>query len=384
VLSADGRPILRALPRLATAEEVSFRSASMLRARGSVALVILALGFLLYAWRERRALAERLFAVAVALAITALIPWNSFSNTSRLFDPAYYFSKLGGPLTANAGALCISSALILMAVYAVIRAHPMLRWPRAYAAAGAILTLGIGIPFASNIVRGIGQPPWGSTPGLWLSWEIPLFLFLFAVSLGAYWMLRMAFGKPGVITFRTALVTASIAALVALGGLWSTTYRQRMQLAEQDVAALGHVDDYALQLTRRFVDTLSKSPQPQSRADLLKAYAASDLAAAEYPTTLAAWDQTGNQMAEFAVAPAEPDSNAVTAAVKEAIAARQTVTRSTLGPTGVQILAAVAHPSGGATSVLVLPRSRLLTQILTLLFWRWRRLRVAILRMPSP
>jgi two-component system nitrogen regulation sensor histidine kinase NtrY len=360
VLSANGKPILRAVPRLATADEVSFRRASRLRARGAVTLVILALAFLVYAWRERRALAERLFAAAVTLAITALIPWNSFSNTSRLFDPAYYFSKLGGPLTANAGALCISSALILMAVYAVIRAHPDARWPRGYAALGALLTLGIGIPFASNIVRGIGQPPWGSTAALWLSWEIPLFLFLFAVLLAAYRMLRMAFGKTGHITFRTALITASISAIVALGGVWSTTSQQRMQLAEQDVAALGHVDDYALQLTRRFVDTLSESPQPRSRADLLKAYAASDLASAEYPATLASWDQTGQQIAEFEVAPAEPDSEAVAAAVRQAIATRQTVTRSTLGPTGVQILAAVAHPSGGATSVLVLPRTRLL------------------------
>jgi signal transduction histidine kinase len=361
VLSANGRPILRALPRLATADEVTFRRASMLRAQGTVALVILVLGFLVFGWRDRRALAERLFVVAAALAITAFIPWNSFSNTSRLFDPAYYFSKLGGPLTANAGVLCISSALILMAVYAVIRAHPRVRWPRPYAGPGALLTLGIGIPFASNIVRGIGQPPWGSTAGLWLSWEIPLFLFLFAVLLAAYWMLRMAFGKPGLISFRAALITASISALVALGGLWSTTSRQRMQLSEQDVAALGHVDDYALQLTRRFVDTLSHSPQPRSRADLLKAYAASDLASAEYPATLASWDQAGKQITEFAVAPAEPDSGAVTAAVKEAIATRQTVTRSTLGPTGVQILAAVANPSGGATSVLVLPRTRLLS-----------------------
>src|SRR5439155_2105668 len=37
------------------------------------------------------------------------------------------------------------------------------------------------------------------------------------------------------------------------------------------------------------------------------------------------------------------------------------VTKSILGPTGVQILAAVAHPGGGATSVLVLPRTRLLS-----------------------
>jgi len=360
VLSEKGAPVLRAVPRVATAEEVSFRRASMLRARGAVILVILALAFLIYAWRERRALADRLFAVAVALAITTLIPWHSFSNASRLFDPAYYFSKLGGPLTANAGALCISAALILMAVYAVIRAHPEARWPRPYAAVGAIITLGAGIPFASNIVRGIGQPPWGSTPGLWLSWEIPLFLFLFAVLLAVYWMLRMAFGQPGIVTFRAAVIIASISALVALAGLWSTTSRERMQLAEQDVAALGHVDDYALQLTRRFVARLAQSPQPLTRADLLKAYAASDLASAEYPATIASWNQTGTQISEFAVAAAEPDSEAVSNAVREAIATRQTVTRSVLGPTGVQVLAAVAHPSGGATSVLVLPRTRLL------------------------
>jgi signal transduction histidine kinase len=360
VLSMNGKPILRARALVATAEEVGFRRASMLRARGAVALIVFALAFLVYAWRDRHKLGERLFAVAVALVITALIPWNSFSNTSRLFDPAYYFSKLGGPLTANAGALCISAALILMAVYAVIRAQPAAHWPRPYAAIGAVVMLGLGIPFASNIVRGIGQPPWGSTPGLWLAWEIPLFLFLFAVLLGTYWMLCMAFGKAGAVTFRAALIIASISGVVALGGLWSTTSRERMQLAEQDVAALGHVDDYAVQLTRRFVTTLSQSPQPVTGADLLKAYAASDLASAEYPATLASWDQSGKPISEFAVAPAEPDSEAVTHAVAEAIATKETVARSILGPTGVQILAAVAHPSGGATSVLVLPRTRLL------------------------
>ena len=308
VLSYKGAPLVRVLPRLATGEEIRFRRAAMLRARGTVALVMFTLAFLVYAWRERRALADRLFAVAVALAITALVPWNSFSNTSRLFDPAYYFSRLAGPLTANAGALFISSALVLMAMYAVIRAHPDARWPRLYAGIGALVTLGIGIPFASNIVRGIGQPPWGSTPGLWLSWEIPLFLFLFAVLLAAFWMLRMALGKPGSVSFRAAVILASIAAVVALAGLWSTTSRQRMRLAEGDVAALGHVDDYALLLTRRFATTLAQSPQPRDRAELLKAYAASDLASAEFPATLASWDQNGKAIAEFGVTQAEPDS----------------------------------------------------------------------------
>jgi two-component system nitrogen regulation sensor histidine kinase NtrY len=361
VLSYKGAPLVRVLPRLATSEEVRFRRAAMLRARGTVALVILTLAFLVYAWRERRAVADRVFAVAVALAITALVPWNSFSNTSRLFDPAYYFSRLAGPLTANAGALFISSALVLMAVYALIRANPDARWPRLYAAIGTLVTLGLGIPFASNIVRGIGQPPWGSTPGLWLSWEIPLFLFLFAVLLAAFWMLRMAVGQPGSVSFRAAVVLACIAAVVALAGLWSTTSRQRMRLAEGDVAALGHVDDYALLLTRRLATMLAESPQPRDRAELLKAYAASDLASAEFPATLASWDQNGKQMAEFGVTQAEPDSEAVVRAVRDAITSHQTVTRSVLGPTGVQVLAAVTHPSGGATSVLVLPRTRLLS-----------------------
>jgi len=361
VLAANRTAILRASPRLATAGEIQFRRASMLRARGTVALLILVIGFLVYSWRDRHALAERLFAIAVALAITALVPWNSFSNTSRVFDPAYYFSRLAGPLTANAGVLCISSALILLAVYAVIRARPDAHWPRRYAALGALITLGVGIPFASNIVRGIGQPPWGSTPGLWLSWEVPLFLFLFAVLLAAYWMVRMALGNTALVTFRAAVFIASASALIGLAGLWSTTSRQRMQLAEQDVAALGHVDDYALQLTRRFVSTLSQSPPPKTRADLLKAYAASDLASAEYPAILTAWDQAGQQTAEFAVAPSEPDSAAVSSAVKEAIATKQTVTRSILGATGVQILAAVSDSLGGAMSILVLPRTRLLT-----------------------
>src|SRR5438270_151836 len=124
VLVSDGAPMLRAIPKLATAEEVGFRRASMLRARGTIVLVLLTLIFLGVAWRDRHALGQRLLAAAVALTIAALVPWNSFSNTSRIFDPAYYFSRLAGPLTANAAALCISSALILMAVYALIRFPP--------------------------------------------------------------------------------------------------------------------------------------------------------------------------------------------------------------------------------------------------------------------
>jgi len=361
VLSSNGVPVLRAVPELATGDEVRFRRAATLRGRGTIVLVIWVVALLAYVWKDRRALPERLVAIAVALAVTALVPWNAFSNTSRIFDPAFYFSRLAGPLTANAGALLISSALVLMAVYAIVRANAGARWSRIYGAIGAVVALGIGIPFAANIVRGIGQPPWGSTPGLWLSWEVPLFLFLFAVLLTTYWMLRVAFGRPSTVSFRAALFLALFSGLAAITALWATTSRQRMRLAAEDVASLGHVDDYALMLARRFAEELAGSPQPTTRAELLQRYASSDLASAELPATLGSWDANGTRTAEFAVSPARPDSEMVVKAVRDAIASGQTVTRSILGPTGVQILAAIAHPSGGATSVLVLPRTRLLT-----------------------
>ncbi|HJP85082.1 MAG TPA: ATP-binding protein [Gemmatimonadaceae bacterium] len=360
VMTANSVPILRAVPQLATAEELRFRGAATFRARGTIALVILTLAFLFFAWRSRRLLGIRLFAIAVAIAVTALVPWNSFSSTARIFDPAFYFSRLAGPLTANAAALSISASLILLAVYAVIRALPNPRWPRLYGAIGAIVVLGIGLPLASNIVRGIGQPPWGTTPGLWLSWEVPLFIFLFAALLLAFWLLRIALRKEERMSFTSVVIVGIVAAVVSLTALASTTSRQRMQLGEQDVAALGHVDDYAVQLTRRLVNSVAGSPRSVNSADLLKVYASSDLAAAEYPATLASWDRSGRQIAELAIVPAQTDSQAVATAVREALTTGQTVLRSILGPTGVQVLAAVRDSSGGATSILVLPRTRLL------------------------
>lgn len=74
VLTDGNAPVVRAIPRLATPEEMRFRRASSFRARGTIALVILSLVFLFFAWRNsRRQLAPRLFAIAIALVVTALV-----------------------------------------------------------------------------------------------------------------------------------------------------------------------------------------------------------------------------------------------------------------------------------------------------------------------
>ena len=362
VIAYKGAPLARVIPRLATGGEIGFRRAAMLRARGTIALVIL------YACISRLRLARPACSRRAAVRGRGCVRHCSDRSLELVLEhlealrPRLLLLQAGRAAHRECrGALHQLGARTHGGVRRDSRSPRVSLAATVCGGCGAVVTLGIGIPFAFNIVRGIGQPPWGSTPGLWLSWEIPLFLFLFAVLLAAYWMLRMAFGQTGSVSFRAAVIVASISGVAALAGLWATTSRQRVRLAEADVAALGHVDDYALVLTRRFATSLAQAPQPRDRAELLKAYAASDLAPAEFPAALASWDQTGKQMEEFAVTQAEPDSEAVVNAVLEAISTRQTVTRSVLGPTGVQILAAVAHPSGGATSVLVLPRTRLLS-----------------------
>src|SRR5688572_22839750 len=234
-----------------------------------------------------------------------------------------------------------------MGVYATLRALRRTQWPRIYGAIGSVLILGIGIPLAANIVRGIGQPPWGSTPGLWLSWEIPLFLFLFAVLLLAYCTVRVAFGRQARVSVPAALILASVAGTAAIGALWSTTSRQRARLAEEDVARLAEVDDYALMLTRRLAASLSDSQRPMTRSALLKLYATSDLRSAELPATLSAWDPSGARLAEFAITAARPDSEFVMRTVREVLATGEPDTRSILGPTGAQILSAIPHSDGG-------------------------------------
>ena len=43
-------------------------------------------------WRATRDLTQRAGALAVGLACTALVPLNQYSNLTRLFDPAVYFT----------------------------------------------------------------------------------------------------------------------------------------------------------------------------------------------------------------------------------------------------------------------------------------------------
>src|SRR6185295_20024595 len=232
--------------------------------------------------------AQRLLAVATAIAAVGLVPLNqTFSSVTRLFDPVVYLAPLGGPVTASVGALMLTSGLVLLGLLAVLRSSARLRsrW-LALLAVLAIAALG---PFLlRDLARGISPPPWGVTSVLWMSWELALFLagvaiLLAGVSAGqvllghrrglspilaptfagvaaviapvlwaepgrwpdwypALWILAIA-ALALARRSRGFVVTAAVVAACGAATLvWGTVAKKRVDLAERDVAGLSALD----------------------------------------------------------------------------------------------------------------------------------------------
>jgi len=162
--------------------EIAQRITESVRARAGLAFILALACFVIGVWRGTRDLTQRAGALAVGLACTALVPLSQYSNLTRLFDPAVYFTPKGGPLTGNAGALMTTSAIILLGVLAVFRrrAH---RLSRLGGVITILLVAGLGPFLLRELARGVHIPQHGVDASLWLIWEIPLFLAAVSVLL---------------------------------------------------------------------------------------------------------------------------------------------------------------------------------------------------------
>jgi hypothetical protein len=299
-LRADAIPLPRAMfqfDRVATA-----------RAWGTILFGLGLLALLAVAWRDRKLLGQRLFAIGVCAVAVGIVPWNSLSNSLRAFDPTYYYSPIGGPFTANAGVLGISSALLLLLVYALIRSRRV-RASRPAALVAALILAAAGPLLVLQALRGIAHPGWGTTATLWLTWEIPLFLILFAFWLAAFWLVFLGSRRASTVHLRAAAVIAVLAGLTTSAIVWRTTTAQRLELAAQDIQRLQRPDGDVATLLRRFAAELARYDSAGTRADLLKRYATSDLAAADLPVSIAAWTASGERVAELRLAPVAYDSS---------------------------------------------------------------------------
>ncbi|MDQ3998493.1 MAG: hypothetical protein M3303_15900, partial [Gemmatimonadota bacterium] len=403
--SQTGRPLF--LARAITPErgEARLRLLEQARVRVGIALIVAALTFLVAVWRAARSLAARLGALGVALACTALAPLNEYSNLSRLFDPTLYYTRLGGPLTANAGALAITSAVILLGLLAVFRRRGR-RPGRRSAALIVLLVAGLGPFLLRDLARGIHMPSYGASGALWLIWEIPLFLAAVSILLAgataggvALGRLRgvspfaaptlaaaaaligpMVWGAPAgwpwwyTLLWVTAigalalsrqsraavLSAATVAALGATALVWANTARGRVVLAQRDLAGLSEADPTLGDYLARFARTLAEEPVATTRQGLLQQFVTSDLAAAGYPVQLTGWESDTAPSAALETATFEVPGAQVAALVRDALRQGRPVTRLIAAWPAVEQAVAVPNQAGGATAIVAAPRTRLI------------------------
>jgi signal transduction histidine kinase len=402
---AGGQPLLDIGHRLPSQGEVAYARRERARINVSALLAIALFALIIAAWRESRELLPRLAVLGLGLACTAIVPVSQYSNASRLFDPTAYFAPLGRQLTANAGALSITSALALLGVIAIVRSRR--RAPsRLWTTIGVTLIAGLGPFLLRELARGIQIPMRGVDSPLWLMWEIPLFLAgvvvllagasaggvvvgrtrglhpalapvlaTFAAIIGPivwhapgqwpWWYTFLWIGAVAALALsrqtRHLIIAAStVAALGSVTLVWGRSARGRVALAESDLKGLAAVNQSAALLLERFASQVAASESPPDRVELLKTYVSSDLAAAQFPVTLGAWTPAGEFRASFRTsAQLAVPQDSLRRLVAEVARSGVSVIRAI--PSEFAMLTVLAAPGadGGVTTVAVAPRSRL-------------------------
>ena len=387
--------------RAAVEEDVVERA----RTQAGLACALALFAFIVAGWRRTRSLGERLSTLGIALAAVALAPLNEFSVRSRLFDAAAYYAQIGGPFTANAGALAISSALLLLGVIAVIRRRA--RHMSLPAAVGTVVAIAAAGPFLlGGLARGLAAPTSGVDASLWLIWEIPIFLSAVTLLLtgavaggaivgstrglhpaiapvvaaiaavigpvvwtphgewpGWYLILWIAAIIALALSRRTRFVivaAATVAALAAPTLVWRSTARGRMELAVHDLSGLGAVDPNTPTVLRHLSVVLAADSAPQTRQALLarNAFALNSECRSGHPVALSSWPTDSG--AEEVFRTASFPMPAIGDLVARARAQRVTVIDTILTDSAT-VLAMAVPARGGVTGVIVAPSSQLFT-----------------------
>ncbi len=405
VLRMDDRPVLAARAAVASVEGLRVEAWDRLLPRAGGALAVLVLLLITIAWRRDTGLAPRLSALAVAFAALAILPLSAFSNVSALFDPSFYVVRDGWRFTANAGALAITSALLLLALLSARRARVRFR-SRAQAIAAVVIVAGLAPFLLRELARGIEVPNIGASASLWISWEVTIFLatvtvLLLGVTAGQGAVARArglpVWVAPGIavlamfaapplleapgllpklytglwvlaiaalaLTHRaraTVLPVALVAACGAVTLVWFSAVRDRVGLAARDVQGLTVASRDAAVLLDRYAAVLDPARAARTRVELLSQFARSELAVAEFPTEIATWASDGALMGELAVGRAPGATYGVNLFAYEVQQTRQPAITEVRGDPGIHLVLSVPHADGTATTVVVAPRTRLL------------------------
>ncbi|AHG90444.1 histidine kinase HAMP region domain protein [Gemmatirosa kalamazoonensis] len=413
VLTWMGGPLV-ALQRDPPGRE-SLRARVVERGRSQAApgLAAMVLVLVAGAWRRprgesRHLLSRRLGSLLVPLAAIQVVPLSSLSNATRLFDPSVFFVPNGLGYTASLGALALTSVVLLLAIFAILRSGR----PLASRFVSAIVVLGVtGVaPFVlRDLARGISPPTLGATLQLWVGWQLALFLPAAALMIAGATAGRVVLGRGrGVpplvapllggiaavvgpvlwrapagwpswypllwcaavgalaLTRRTRAVVVAASAVAGLGAatlVWGAVAHRRVELAQQDVRGLTTPDSTAESLLERMNRQLADAP-PRTEAELLERYASSALWAADLPVVLTSWVPVGYSDSVAATVATEAlsvDSVTVRQLVSTVRETGDAAVARLNGEPGVAAVLAVPH-EGRVTTVAVFSRTRVVPE----------------------
>ena len=359
--------------------------------------------FVIGVWRATKTNPRRAAALAVGLACVGLVPLNQYSNSSRLFDPAVYFMARGGPLTGNAAALAMTSAVVLLGVLAVFRRGGR-RTSRWAAVVTTLAVAGLGPFLLRDLSRGVHTPLRGVDASLWLVWEVPLFLAAVSVLLSGaaagaivlgprrgappwlapliavaaavlapvvweapgrwpWWYSILWIVAIGLLALsrrsrRVILSASTVAALGATTLVWGRTARGRVESAEHDLASLGQPDSVAATLLQRFGLSLAGEAPPtrESAPRELRHVGHRRGWKSHHPLGVA--HDTG-AVAMFATADIPNPAGEVARVVATARRTGNVIIEPVATDTAVELVMGAPSAGGGATGVVLAPPSRL-------------------------
>lgn len=400
-----GVSLLDEEPVAPESEEARLIETDRARTSGLPLLAVALVFFVAACWRQSTSPAWRIAPLGAALAVVALAPLSALSARSVFFDPTVYYAKLGGPFTSTAGALAVTAGIMLLLLLVAIRPRLRLRsqvW--AFVVAVAVMALG---PFVLRALsRGVSPPTGGVTVTLWLAWEIALFLSAAVMLVAAAAAGRSALGATRVVPTWVAPALAVIAALlgtvvleppgdwpqwytlmwsVVVGALafarphrrtvlaasmvaacgaatltWNAGVRGRTALADRDLDELEVPDPDVSALLTRLGRSMRVQPAATDEAALLRAYVRSDLVGAGFPVRLTRWRANGTPLATVALDPVVVPEGALHSLIDAAVRTGSPLVRPVLAMPGVLTVLAVPSGGGGATTVAVAPRTRLI------------------------
>ena len=400
-----GDTLFRARALVPAQGEAALLALDRARERGTLLLALAVILFLAASWTRLRTLTWRLVTLAVALACLALVPLGTFSSDTPLFDPAVYSAELGGPFTASVGALALSSAMLLLALLSVLRERVRTSW-RPAAMLIVVIVMSLGPFLLRDLARGVTVPASGITLGLWLAWQVALFLAAAALLLGAaaaggavlgatrglhpaiapalaglaalvgpvvwdapgrwpgwYPILWIAAIGALALTRRHVAIILTAATVAAFGAAtltWGAGVRGRVALANDDVGELAAPDPYPVALLERLADSIEAGPPPRTEAELLRRFVRSDLGGAGYPVSLSSWLPDGLPGGVLSLTPVEIDQQQIGPVVTDARERRTRIVRVVPSVPGTNTILAVPHEDGTVTAVVVQPRTRLI------------------------